>query len=35
MGLDVAELDDAGLLATAQSSIEESNDWLRDDDVSF
>jgi hypothetical protein len=35
MGLDVAALDDAGLLATAQSSIEGSNDWLRDDDVSF
>jgi hypothetical protein len=35
MGLDVETLDDAGLLATAPSSIEESNDWLRNDDVPF
>ena len=35
MGLDVAALDDAGLLATAPSSIEESNDRLGDDDVPF
>ena len=34
MGLDVAALDDAGL-TTAKSSIDESNDWLRDDDVPF
>jgi hypothetical protein len=32
MGLDVEALDDAGLLATASSSIEESNDWHGDDD---
>ena len=35
MGLDVEALDDAGLLATAPSSIEESNDWLGNDDVPF
>jgi len=35
MRLDVAALDDAGLLATAESSIDESNHWLRDDDVPF
>ena len=35
MGLDVEALDDAGLLATAPSSIEEPNDWLGDDDVPF
>ena len=34
MGLDVAVLDDAGL-ATAESSIDESDDRLRDDDVPF
>ena len=34
MGLDVAALDDAGL-ATAESSIDESDEWLRDDDVPF
>jgi len=34
MGLDVAALDDAGL-ASAEPSIDESNDWLRDDDVPF
>jgi hypothetical protein len=34
MGLDVAALDDAGL-TTAKSSIDESNDWLRDVDVPF
>jgi hypothetical protein len=35
MGLDVAALDDAGLIAAAASSIDESDDWLRDDDVPF
>jgi len=35
MGLDVAALEDAGLLSTAESSIDESNAWLRDDDVPF
>ena len=35
MGLDVEALDDAGLPATAPSSIEESNDWLGNDDVPF
>jgi hypothetical protein len=30
MGLDVAALDDAGLLAPAESSIDESDDWIRD-----
>lgn len=35
MGLDVAALDDAGLLAAAESSIDESDDWIRDDDVPF
>lgn len=34
MGLDAAAQDDAGL-ASAGSSIEESGDWLRDDDVPF
>ena len=34
MGLDVAALDEAGL-ATAGSSIDESDDRLRDDDVPF
>ena len=34
MGLDVAVLDDAGL-ATAEPSIDESDGWLRDDDVPF
>ncbi len=35
MGLDVEALADAGLLATASSSIEEPTDWLWDDDVPF
>ena len=35
MGLDVAALENAGLLSTAESSIDESNGWLRDDDVPF
>jgi hypothetical protein len=35
MGLDVEALDDAGLLATAPSSIEEPHDRLGDDDVPF
>src|SRR5450755_4969195 len=34
MGLDVPVVDDARL-ATAQSSIDASDDWLRDDDVPF
>jgi hypothetical protein len=34
MGLDVAVVDGAGL-ATAKSSLNESDDWLRDDDVPF
>ena len=34
MGLDGAVVDDGGL-ATAGSSIDESDDWLRDDDVPF
>jgi hypothetical protein len=34
MGLDVAAADDAGP-ATAESSIDESHDWLRDGDVPF
>ena len=34
MGLDVAMVDGARV-ATAQSSINESDDWLRDDDVPF
>jgi hypothetical protein len=34
IGLHVAAVDDAGL-ATAESSIDESDDWLRDDDVPF
>ena len=34
MGLDGAVVDDAEL-ATAESSIDESDDWLRDDDVPF
>jgi len=35
MGLDVAALEDAGRLSTAESSIDQSNAWLWDDDVSF
>jgi len=35
MGLDVAALEDAGQLATAQSRIQQSNGWLADDDVPF
>ena len=35
MGLDVAALDDAGLLANAHSPSDESNGWPRDDDVPF
>ncbi len=35
MGLDVAALDDAGLLANAHSPSDESNDWPRDGDVPF
>jgi len=34
MGLDVAALDDAGL-ASAGPSIDDSDGWLRDDDVPF
>jgi hypothetical protein len=34
MGLDVAALHDAGL-TSAESSIDESGDWLRDGDVPF
>ena len=34
MGLDVAALDDAGL-ASAGPLIDESDGWLRDDDVPF
>jgi hypothetical protein len=34
MGLDIAAADDAGL-ATAESSIDESDDWLRDGDCPF
>jgi len=34
MGLDGAVVDDAGL-ATAESSIDKSDAWLRDDDVPF
>ena len=34
MGLDVAALDDAGL-TSAESSMDESRDWLRDGDVPF
>jgi hypothetical protein len=34
MGLDVATLDDAGL-TSAEPSIDESDDWLRDHDVPF
>jgi len=34
MGLDVAALEDAGQLATAEP-IEEPNGWLPDDDVPF
>jgi len=30
-----AALEDAGLLSTAESSIDQSNAWLRDDDVPF
>ena len=32
MGLDIEALDDAGL-ATAESSVDEPDGWLRDDDV--
>ena len=35
MGLDVAALENAGLLSAAESSIDQSNGWLRDDDVPF
>ncbi len=35
MGLDVAALHDAGLLAAAESSIDESDDCLRDGNVPF
>ena len=35
MELDVAALEDAGRLSTAESSIDQSNAWLRDDDVPF
>ena len=35
MGLDVAALEDAGQLATAQSRIQQSNGWLPDGDVPF
>ena len=35
MGLDVAALEDAGQLATAQSRIQQSSGWLPDDDVPF
>ena len=35
MGLDVAALEDAGQLSPAESSIEESNGWLCDDDAPF
>jgi len=35
MGLDVAALDDAGLLAPPESSTDESDNWLRDDDGPF
>ena len=34
MGLDSAVVDDAGP-ATAESAIDESDEWLRDDDVPF
>jgi hypothetical protein len=34
MGLDNAAADDAGL-APAESSIDESHDWLRDGDCPF
>ena len=34
MGLDGAVVDDAGL-PTAESSIDESDEWLRDDDIPF
>jgi hypothetical protein len=34
MGLDVAALDDAGL-ASAGPLIDESDGWLRDEDVPF
>jgi len=34
MGLDVAAMDDAGL-ASAEPSIDQSDAWLRDDDVPF
>ena len=35
MGLDVAALENAGQLSTAESPIEESNGWLQDDDAPF
>jgi hypothetical protein len=35
MGLDVAALDYAGLLAPAESSIDESDEWIRDDELPF
>lgn len=35
MGLDVTALEKAGRLATPQPSIDESTDWLRDDDIPF
>ena len=34
MGLDFAALCDAGRLMTAESFMDEANDWLRDDDPS-
>jgi hypothetical protein len=34
MGLDVAALDDGGL-ASAEPLIDESDGWLRDDEVPF
>jgi len=33
MGLDVAALENAGRLATPQPSIDESNNWLWDDNI--
>jgi hypothetical protein len=35
MGLDAEALDDAGLLPTASSSLEEPTGWRGDDDVPF
>ena len=35
MELDVAALEDAGPRSNAESSIDQSNAWLRDDDVPF